>query len=181
MPHCLSPPQNDYASIIGSSTPAQYLPPGESNGLRRILTVTAGASEDDVVRRDLVAAPAGDADDRRLERRILERLDLPAVVADEVVVMLAAGIGSLETRYAVAEIDPLDEAELVEAVERAVDAREPDARARGANAVVEVLRRDAAVLLSEELDDRAPRAAVTAALRPHPRERHVDPALCHGR
>ena len=52
--------------------------------------ILARPAQDDVVRRHDVAAPVGDPLDRGLERRILERLDLPAVVADEVVVVVAA-------------------------------------------------------------------------------------------
>jgi hypothetical protein len=70
----------------------------------------------------LVSAPARDPLERSLERRILERLDLSAVVADEMVVMLAVGVRRLEAGDAVAEVDPLHEAELVETFEGAVDA-----------------------------------------------------------
>ena len=41
---------------------------------------------------------------------VFERLDLPAVVADEVVMMIAAGVGRLEARDSVPEVDSLDEA-----------------------------------------------------------------------
>jgi hypothetical protein len=102
---------------------------------------------------DCVAATARDAFERSLERRILERLDLPAVVADEVVVMVAACMRGLEPRDAVAEIDPLDESELVQALEDAIDARHPDPRRRGAQALVDFLSGHAAVLRSEKLDD----------------------------
>jgi hypothetical protein len=47
------------------------------------------------VRRDLVASPARHPVDRVLERRVLEGFDLPAGVADEVVMVLAAGVGAL--------------------------------------------------------------------------------------
>ena len=39
-----------------------------------------------------VAAPVGDALDHRLQRRVLERLDLAAVIAYEVVVMVAVRV-----------------------------------------------------------------------------------------
>ena len=73
-----------------------------------------------------VAGRRGDLAQRLLEPVILERLDLAAVVADEVVVVLAAGNRRLEARDAVSDLDPLDDAELREHVEGAVDAREPD-------------------------------------------------------
>ena len=102
--------------------------------------VAAGAAQHDVVRRDVVAAAAGDPGDRLLERRVLERLDLSAVAADEVVVVLTLRIRALEARHTVAEVDALDEAELGEAVERPVDARDPDPGAARAHGVVDLER-----------------------------------------
>jgi hypothetical protein len=100
-----------------------------------------------------VAASIADARDRPLECRVLERLDLPAVVADEMVVMVALSVRGLEARHAVAEVDSLEKAELVEAFEGAVHARDPDLGTLGANAVVDLLRRQAAALASQEIDD----------------------------
>ena len=56
----------------------------------RLTTVAALAAQHDLVRVDVVAQPAGGARDRALERGIGERLDLAAVLADHVVVMVAA-------------------------------------------------------------------------------------------
>jgi hypothetical protein len=105
------------------------------------LAVLAGAAKDDVVGSDGVAAPVCNALDHRFERRILERFDLAAVVADEVVMMVAAGMYGLEARDAVAEVDTLDERESVESFERPIDACDPDASAGGAQALVDLLRR----------------------------------------
>ncbi len=58
--------------------------------------VAARAAQNDVVRGQLVPPPAGNATERLLERRVLERLDLAAVTADEVVVMVAARVDALE-------------------------------------------------------------------------------------
>ena len=55
-----------------------------------------------------VPATVGDPLDRRLERRVRERLDLAAVVAHEVVMMVAVRMGGLEPRHAVSEVDALD-------------------------------------------------------------------------
>ena len=115
------------------------------------------------MRGDDVAAPVRDALDCRLERRVLERLDLAAVVTHEVVMMIAADVSGLEPRDAVAEIDPLDEPELVQAVERPVDARDPDPPAACPHAVVDLLGGEAAVLLAEKLDDEPPRTAAAPA------------------
>jgi hypothetical protein len=76
---------------------------------------------------DRVPASVGDPLDRRLERRVFERLDLAAVVAYEVVVMLASRMRGLEACDAIAEIDALDEAEPVEPLERPIHARGADA------------------------------------------------------
>ena len=78
------------------------------------------------MRADVVAAATRDPLHRLLERWILERLHLAAVVADEVVVVLAARVGGLEARDAVSQVDPLHEAGAGEALEHAVDARDPD-------------------------------------------------------
>lgn len=96
--------------------------------------------------RDLVAPPAGNALERLLERRVLERLDLPAIAADEVVVMVSARVDALEARDSVAEIHALDEAELVQPFESSIDAGDPDPWPVRANPVVDLLRGQTAVL-----------------------------------
>ena len=128
---------------------------------------------------DGVAVPARDALERSLEGGVLEGLDLPAVVADEVVVMLAAGVSRLEARDAVAEIHALHEAQLVQALERSIDTRDPDARRPAAEVVVDLLRRDAAVLLSEELDHRATCFSASPRGRSQTRKRVLAPAHRH--
>lgn len=112
---------------------------------------------------DDVAASVGDALDRRFERRILERLDLPAVVAHEVVVMIPTRVGRLVARDSVAEVDTVDEPELVHAVERAVHGCDPDPFAARAETIVDLVCREAAILLAEQLDHDAPRAAAPSA------------------
>ena len=118
---------------------------GVSSGMD-VAAILAGAAQDDIVRRHDVSASVGDSLDRRLERGVFERLDLPAVVTDEMVMMVAARVGRLEARDSVSEVDSLDESEVGHAVERAVDARDPD-------------------LLAEEFhDDAASTSAATARL-----------------
>jgi hypothetical protein len=58
---------------------------------------------------DRIAEPARNTVDRALEPRVTESLDLAAVTADEVMVMVAVGRGRLETRNPVSGIDALDE------------------------------------------------------------------------
>ena len=149
--------------------------------LRRRPAVAAAASQHDVVCLDRIPAAAGDALERGLECGILERLDLPAGVADEVVVMLAARVRGLEARDTVAEVDPLHETAAVERLERAVHARDPEPDAVCPNPVVDLLRRDAAVLATDVLDDRPTRCATAAARLTQPVERARDPGAVRQR
>ena len=82
-----------------------------SNVSRGRPAVAAGAAQHDVVRGEVVAAAPGDAGERRFKRRVLERLDLPAVPAHEVMVVVAAG-RALEAGDTVPEVDALYETEL---------------------------------------------------------------------
>ena len=130
------------------------------------------------MRRHDVPAPVGDSLDRRLERGVLERLDLSAVVADEVVMVVAAGVGGLEARDSVSQVDALNEAQVGHAVEGAVDARDPDPSAARANAIVDLVCREATVLLTEELHDDAASASTAAARLAEACERGLRPS--HG-
>ena len=128
-----------------------------------------------------VSTSAGNPLDRVLERRILERLDLPARVADEMMVMLSARVGALVSRDPVTQVDALREAELVEALERAIDAGDADPRALPSDGVVNLLGGEAAVLAPEELDHDATRASASSARRPESCERRLGPLLRHRR
>ena len=127
----------------------------------------------------VVAAAACDAPDRVLEPPVLERLDLAALAAHEVVVMISTRVGRLEPGGSVAEVHPLDQTERGEAVERPVHARDPDTRSRCSHAVVDLLGREAAILPAEELDDLTPRSAAPAARCAETSERALDPRLLH--
>src|SRR5215813_6929698 len=116
-----------------------------------------------------------EAVDRPFEAGILERLDLPAGVADEMVVMLAAGADGLEARDARAEVDALQEPLGGEQLEHAVDARDPDAAAVCAQAVEDLLSGQAAVLLGKELDHGAACTPVAEALAVQGLERCLTP------
>jgi hypothetical protein len=123
------------------------------------LAVGAGAAQHDVVLGELVAAGARDLLQGLFETGVVEHLDASALVAHEVVVVLASGKGGLEARHAAAEVHAMNEAELGEALEDAVDARDPDFLAVSTEAVEELLRGDAAVLALEVGDDRLPGAS----------------------
>jgi zinc transport system substrate-binding protein len=131
------------------------------------------------VRRDDVPASVRGPLDGRLERPILERLDLAAVVAHEMVVVIAVGVSRLEPCHAVSEVDPLNETELVQAVQRAVDARDPDPAASPAHPIVDLLRREAAVLLAQQLHDESSCAPASPARRTEPGERGLRPRRRH--
>ena len=114
---------------------------------------------------DRVTGSPFDLPKRSLELVVGEGLDLAAVVADEVVVMLAAGVHRLEARGAGADVDALDESVLAQTLEDAVDAGNPDAAALRAQLVEDLLGGQAAILSPEQLDDRSPRTAVSVPPR----------------
>ena len=128
---------------------------------------------------DRVAVADRDALDRGLERRVLEGLHLAAVVAHEVVVVIASRTNRLEAGDAVSELDPLDELELREPVEGPVHACDPDADAARAQALVDLLGREAAVLVVEVLDDLTACAAGPPARSPKPPEGRLGPCALH--
>ena len=80
---------------------------------------------------DGVAGSALDLVQDALELVVGEGFDLAAVVADEVVMMLAVRVDRLEAGRAGADVDPLDEPVLAQVLEYAVDARDSDPAALG--------------------------------------------------
>ncbi len=171
--------REDAASRRSGAPPAAQWPFRQA--LLDIAAVPAGSAEDDVVRGDLVAAAARDPLERLLESGVLERLHLAAVVADEVMVMVAARVDSLEAGGAIAEVDALHEPEVVQTFERAIHARDSDAGTRTSHAVVDLLSGETAVLTREELDDDAARAPAAPARGAHPCEHVIDPGFRHRR
>jgi len=109
--------------------------------------------------------------ERLLEPGIGERLDVPAVVADQVMVVLAAHMGGFEAGDTVTELDTLDEVELDELLEGAIDARYPDAATLASDTVEDLLRRAAAGLHAEVLDNGPSRSSVAKPFRLEARER----------
>lgn len=122
-----------------------------------------------------VAVTRGHTRERPFERPVGKRLHATAVVADEVMMMVAVRMRRLEARDAAAQVDPVDEAKVDEGLEHAVDARDPDPTTRGTEAVVQLLRRYTAVLAAEVLDHGAPGAAAAVTGADELRERVVDP------
>lgn len=103
--------------------------------------------------------------ERLLEAVIRERLNPAAVVADQVMVVLAARVGRLETGNPVAELDALHKAELDELLEGAVDARDTHTATLAADAVEDLLRRPAARLCAQVLDHCPARTSVPEPFR----------------
>lgn len=113
---------------------------------------------------DPVGEPVAEALDRPLERRILEGGDAAALVADGMVVVIAAGLGPLEARrLAVAGVESRDQAKRLKCLERPVNARQPDAPAPPAELIGDLLGGQAAALRRQQLDHRVAGAAATVA------------------
>ena len=75
---------------------------------------------------DRIPEPAGHTVDRTLEARVAERLDLAAVAADEVMVVVAVGRRSLVARDPVPRVDALNQPKVDESFERSIDGRDSD-------------------------------------------------------
>src|SRR5689334_18069273 len=175
-----------------SSLPGRSQPAGRTSGPIRLgaflacrrtaassAAGAAGAAQDDVVAGDLVAAALLHVAQDALEALVGERLDAAAVVADDVVVVLDRVAHRLEPRHAVAEVDPLDEPRADERVEHAVDGRQPDALAARVEGLVDLLRRDAAVLRVEVADHTHAGAAAAVARRLQLLQRALRPRRAH--
>ena len=103
---------------------------------------------------DGVAQPAAQRGDQALELGVGEGVAAAAGAADGVVMMVSARIGRLVAGDAV-DIDAMDQPQLREDVERAVDRRQSRSPLAIAELLVDVLGADAAALLGEQLHDGA--------------------------
>ena len=124
----------------------------------------------------------GDAADRPLQAGILEGHHAPAVAADRVMVMVPAGLDPLVAGGAAGHLEPLHEAELLELLERPVDAGPAGVVLAAAQLVVELQRGDRAIVAGERLDHRgagaaAPQPGAPAASRARARPRRVSAAV----
>ena len=79
---------------------------------------------------DGVPEPACHAVDRALEPRVAERLDLAAVAADEMMVVVAVGRRGLVARDPVTGVDALHQPQLDESLECPVHRSDPDGTPR---------------------------------------------------
>lgn len=96
-----------------------------------------------------------------LEPFVFEGLDLAAAVADEVVMVIPAGMSRLEPSYRIADLHALNEALVGEQVEDAIDARDSDAPALVTQAVEDLLGAQTALLPTEKLDHGSAGAAAS--------------------
>jgi hypothetical protein len=94
--------------------------------------------------------------ERGLEPGVLERCDLAAALADDVVVVLPVGMRGLVAGYALTHLEPLDELHTGQQIERAIDTRDTDMTTVGPQRVEDLLGTETAVLGREELDHRRP-------------------------
>jgi hypothetical protein len=119
----------------------------------------------------------GQATDRALEARVLEGRDPPARLADDVVMVVAAGHCSLVARRTLSQLNALNQASAVQQLERSIHAGDADSAAGGMEPVGDLLSAQQAVLALQQVNDRPPsstRAAVAAL-------QHREGELCPGR
>lgn len=112
---------------------------------------------------DLEADPLGEIPDRPLQRVILEGKDAATLPADRVVVMLSVRLYTLVAGHPARHLDPLQEAEALELLEGAVDARPADRRLAPAQLLVQLQSRDRTVMPGQRLDHRCAGAAAPVA------------------
>jgi hypothetical protein len=121
--------------------------------------------EDDFVSEDGVADAVFDLVEDAFEFGVAEGFDAAAVVADDVVVVLAALVAGLVADVTAAYVDALNHAVLDEEVEDAVHACDPDVLAFPAQLVEDLHRRETAGLTAEQLDDCESRSALAMTFR----------------
>ncbi len=134
--------------------------------------------QDDIVPVDVRIQSRTELDDRALEHRIFKGDDIPAVRAEQVVMMLTARVGRLETGGSVAYIDALDEPQVQEYLEHPVDTRDSNGSAAVAQLVKDLLRRETAFLRCELLDHSSTGTSGSISGAPERFERMRCPVEC---
>ena len=104
-----------------------------------------------------------------------------AAPADRVVVVLAVGLDPLIAGGAATDLDSLQQAELLQLLQRAVDAGPADRRLAAAQLVVELQGGDRAVVAGERLDHRGSRPAAAVAGARQGSEARARPSSCRWR
>jgi hypothetical protein len=133
------------------------VPEPRSSPPQALLAVGAVPAKGDFVVGGEEPEPVGQLVDRAFEGRILERDELAALVADEMmVVVLPVGVGGLVPSDPVAEVESVHEVVRVQELQDPVDTRPPDsalAAAAAAQGVFDLDRAECAVLSGEQVDD----------------------------
>jgi hypothetical protein len=124
---------------------------------------------------DLEADPALQPSDRPLEPGVLERLDSAALLADDVVVVLAGRLDPLVARHATAHLEPVHQLQLLQLLQGPIDAGAADRLVRGAQPIVDLDRGHRTVLARQQLDHREARAAPLVPGVPKRRDCVLDP------
>ena len=137
------------------------------------------APQSDVVGVYHVIEPAGETLDRSLEVAVLERGDLAAALADQVVVVVAAGVDGLVAGDALRHVDAARQLQAIEQLEGPVDARHAHVLAALAEAVRDLLCGDAAPEVGQRLDHDGTGVAQPVAA-PLERPLRVSDPLIHG-
>lgn len=128
--------------------------PGCGSAARSGLAIRARAVQRHVVRLYGVRGLAAEPPDRALERLVLERRGGATVVAYEMVVMVAIRTDQLVPRRPAGDGDPLQEPQLGQQAERAVDARNAHALAAAPQSADELVCIHTPAAAAERLDHR---------------------------
>lgn len=101
---------------------------------------------------DVDADLTRDTGDRPLEGGILEDLEVTAAAADRVMVVMAAGLDALIPGYPTGHLDPLQQAQLIELLQRPVDAGPADRGPPPPQLVLDLDCGDATVVAGKRFD-----------------------------
>lgn len=123
------------------------------------------------MRSDLKLGPLSDPLDSPLQLRIRERHQPPAADADHVVVM-ATGVIPLKGNNLAPHINPMDQFQLLELLQRPIHAGPTDAR----QPPIDLQRRNRAALTAKQLNHLQPRRPRTKPSLIKPQPRSITPA-----
>ena len=126
----------------------------------------------------LVLELASEALELALEPLVLEGRHAAALLADGMVMVLSARDHRLVAGRPLAELDPLNQAQLVEKVDGAVDAGDADVAARPVKLLRDLIRREAAALAAQQGDDRLTGATGPVSSVAERRSRRLFPIRC---
>src|SRR5512132_279448 len=126
---------------------------------RLATAVRALAPQCHLVARHREVGTLRELENRRLQLVVFERDDAAALLADDVMVVMAPWVDPLVASGVTADVNPLDQPQPVELIERSVDGRAADVR----QLPVDLERGQGAALVPEDLHDLPPAAATPEA------------------